>query len=190
MELFVFLDGWVEEITISSLQNAIDILGIGTDIESPILQSTLRELLLLVAVHNHDILCPHLWRVGSVIGNIAMSPERFPRIRGNLCCFAICCTPRCAHLEIIEMRKWDILDNHIREVVHIYDKVHHSMNCKAYHCIVVILAIADNLQCLLDLNISVVFILCSRLQRSIKVEFVPTSRFEMAAILTMPSEVV
>ena len=189
MELLVRLNCWVKEVTAVSFQKIIDFLGILTNVISPLLKCSCRVLFLLVAVHNHDIISPHLRRICAVICNIAVGPQRLPRIRGNLCRLTVCCTLRCTYLKI-GTRLRNTLNNHIREVVHIDNEVHYGMNRKTYSRLVVLIAVADNLQRLLDLNISIVVASCYRLQICVEVKLMPICALEVTTILTVPSKVI
>ena len=64
------------------------------------------------------------------------------------------------------------------------------MDCKTYNFVVVLLAVANNLQRLLNLNVCIIIISCYGLQRSVEMELMPTRTLEMATILAVPREVV
>ena len=60
MQWFVGLHCCVEEVVIIILQQLVNRSGVGSDIVSPIAQRALRELRLLVAEHQIDILGIHI----------------------------------------------------------------------------------------------------------------------------------
>ena len=153
MQWFEVLNCSVDKATFFLLQSIVDTFGVGSDIGSPIIERTCRELRLLVTPHTDNILRPHLWRIDiiSVESLVAISPKFLPRMLEPTNWSIGHRALRNIELEF-GARLRNALDKYIREVVHIDHQIQYSMDSKTNGLLIVIFVVADNLQRLLYLH--------------------------------------
>ena len=119
---------------------------------------------------------------------VTIGPLGMPRILEDLRFATTRCSLGCIELEI-GSRHRVTFESHIGDIVHIGNEIHHNLNSQRHLFALVLFAIANNLQRLLNLYKSVVFILRCGLQFAIEIKAVPTLAFEHTTILAMPCQV-